>query len=162
MQPFQPADGVQARWVKLAELVRSKEPNHEITYHEAQEALDGVTRGQAQVAMREAQKHLEDEGSLTVGVRPNFGWVVLRAAAHIDESERYGRRVRNAARTSIRKLRPAIGRREELSQFERQALDRSLARGNAVLHLTGRSPKPLDDLLAQGAPPKTLPGFGGT
>lgn len=143
--PFQPADGETPRWRKLYDLVISKQLNEEITYREAVDLLDCDLRA-AQVAMRETTKRLEQDGQQSIRTVPNFGWVVMRAAEHLNESERHLRKTRNSARRAHRKITAIDGRRSELSQFERERADRLKLTANAAAELTGRRRLSLTEL----------------
>jgi len=137
LDPFAPADGVKARWRYLYDLVVSREPGDEITYQEVEELLD-VDRPTAQATMLTAQKHLEEDGQYSVATKRKFGWVVMTPAQHIDAAERGEKKMWRAQKRAHRPLTVAEAHRGELSPFERQALDRSHARHQALARF--RSP----------------------
>lgn len=122
--PFEPADGVKARWRYCYELATSRRVEEQITVHEVMDLLD-CDETAAWAAMREARDHLEANGKRSVRTVPRFGWIVASASQHLrmasDRQRRAGRQVRKAIR--VIDATP----REELSQFEREAADRQLA-----------------------------------
>lgn len=122
--PFEPADGVQARWRYCYDLAATRAVNEQITVHEVMELL-GCDDTTAWAAMREARDHLEADGKRSVRTVPRFGWIVASASVHLrmaaDRQRRAGRQVRKAI--SVIDAAP----RGELSQFERQQADRQLA-----------------------------------
>lgn len=132
--PFEPADGESARWQKLYDLVLTKNVDDQITYTEAEELL-GIGQQGVLGAMWLARRHLEANGQLSVRTVRNYGWIVMAAAEHIGESDRHLKKAHNQAKTALRKVTAIDGRREELSQFEREAADRAKLRAIAVVKL---------------------------
>lgn len=149
MKPFEPADGETARWRKVYELVLTKEVNDEITYREVEDLIE-ANRHAAYAAMRDAKRHLEQEGQQSVRTVPSFGWVVMRAAEHIDESDRHLRKSNTQAKIALRTISAIDSRRGELSQEQRQAADRNKLRALAVENMTGRRRRSLDELYGLG------------
>ena len=127
-KPFEPIDGVTPRWKKLFDLVTERKIGEEVTYREATDLLDlgpqtRRTLKIVQEAMREAQRHLENQGERTVGTVARFGWIILDAQRELRQVERRLVKTRRAAGRVIRGGKALGTRREELSQFERQRLD---------------------------------------
>lgn len=155
MKPFEPADGESARWRKLYELVLTRRVNDEITYGEAEDLLS-VDHQTVLGVMREARAHLERDGQQSVRTVPGFGWIVMRASEHIGESDRHLKKSRNQAKYALRKVAAIDGRRDELSQFEREAADRAKLRASALLELSSRR-RPSFSELQRAAEQKKLP-----
>lgn len=158
--PFQPADGVSSRASKLYDLVLGRNVGDEITYHEAETLLECDHQG-ALAAMRDARARLERDQKQSVRTVSSYGWIVMRAGEHLDESERHQRKAHTQAKISARKLNSLRGeRRAELSPFERQRFDYVNAQAAAALIVTGRKRLSLDELGRLGQQPKPLPGIG--
>lgn len=150
-KPFEPADGVTARWKKLHDLVLTKKVGEELTYREAMEVLkldpaDPRSLPVVQQAMRDAQAHLEKGGERTVGTVARFGWIVLDAQRELQQADRRMVKTRRAAGRVTRAVEALGNRREELSQFERERLDRLRHSATMVAHVTGRRKMDLDQL----------------
>lgn len=137
-KPFEPADGISPRWQKLYDLVISKQVDEEISYREAMAVLDVADLRMTQAAMREARHHLEKNGERTVGTVARFGWVVLRADRELQQVDRQLTKTRRAAGRTVRGAVALNSRREELSQFERERLDRTLRSATVAAQVTGR------------------------
>ena len=144
-EPFVPADGETPRWKKCYDLVMTKAVNEEVTYREVEELLN-VDRKAALDAMRSARAHLEHAGRQSVRTVAEFGWIVMRAGEHIGEADRHLRRSHVQAKTALRKVVAIDGRREELSQFEREAADRAKLRAQTLVDLTGRRRRSLEEI----------------
>lgn len=147
-KPFEPIDGT-ARWRKVYDLVVGRQINDEILYREVEDLLD-CDRTTAQAAMLKAVVHLEEEAGRSVRTVTNFGWIVMRAAEHINESDRRLKRARNQAKAAVRKISAIDSRRDELSQFEREAADRARMRASAMLELSSRRPRSLSEMHKRG------------
>lgn len=152
-KPFEPADGVTPRWQKLYNLVLNREVGDEITYREAHEVvgldwqgLHGKNLPTVQEAMRDAMARLEKNGERTVGTRPKFGWVVLDATRELQQVDRRLTKTRRAAGRTVRGSKALSTRRGELSQFERERLDRIAHAASMAAQMTGRRGMNLDDL----------------
>lgn len=150
-KPFEPLDGVTPRWRKLYDLVIGRAVGEEITYREAADTLglsspNGRNRAILQQAMRDAQHHLEKEGSRTVGTRVNFGWVVLDGQRELQQVDRRLVKTRRAAGRTLRGAKALGTRREELSQFERERLDSITRSATLAGQLIGRRSMDLDQL----------------
>lgn len=148
-KPFQPADGVTPRWKKLYDLVMSRDVGDEVTYREAIELL-GFTRKTdhtlklTQKAMRDAQAHLEKDGARTIGTVAKFGWIVLDPQKELDQVERRLVKTRRAAGRVVRGGKALSGRREELTQFQRQRLDFVNHAARVASQASGRNGLTLD------------------
>jgi hypothetical protein len=144
-KPFEPADGVTPRWQKLYDLVTSREVGGEVTYREALEVLDLPRTREglavAQQSMRSAVARLEQAKERTVATVPKFGWVVLDAQREVQQVDRRLVKTRRAAGRVVRGVSAMSNRREELSQFERERLDRIGHAARAALEITGRTKK---------------------
>lgn len=138
--PFAPADGEKARWRYCYDLVVTREPNEQIIVQEICELLQCDEKA-AWAAMRDAKAHLESDGQRSVRTVPRFGWIVMRPGEHITAAEQYERKSRRGLGRGIRVLVAVAGRRDELSQFEREAVDRKTAQLSAVRELMGRRRK---------------------
>jgi hypothetical protein len=160
-KPFEPADGVTPRWKKLFDLVRTKEVGSEVTYREAIAELglspSDRSRKIAQSAMRDAVAHLEKEGERTIGTRVNFGWVILDAQRELQQVDQRLVKTRRAAGRTVRGVQALNMRRDELSQFERERLDRTGRAAMMAREITGRHRprmgelrKMIDDQAAEG------------
>jgi len=125
-KPFEPADGLRPRWQYCYDLVVERNINDEITRREVMDMLacDWATAG---AAMGQAKVHLEEDGRLSVRTVPKFGWVVMRAGEHLAEADREARSGHRKLKAGYRKLSAIDHRRGELSQFEREAVDRRKA-----------------------------------
>jgi hypothetical protein len=150
-KPFEPADGVSPRWQKLADLVNSKDVGGELTYREAGEALgfdrlNERTLRITQSAMRDAQKNLEAQGQRTVGTVARFGWIILDASRELQQVDRRLAKTRRAAGRTIRGASALNNRREELSQFERERLDRVAFSARMAVEVSGRRSSKISDL----------------
>lgn len=155
---FTPADGEKGRAKRLAELVSERAPGDAITYSEAQELLD-CDRAAAQSAMRDAMAMLERAGKRSVRTVTNFGWVVMVAGEHIDAAGHHLAKSRNAARRSLRKVKPLDRMRNELTQEQRWAADQARLAAAAVEAMASRSRKSFTSLIAT-AKPTALPPIG--
>lgn len=135
MQPFQPADGVKARWRYCAELAETRDVDDHITVQEVMEVLE-CDEHVAWASMREARDHLEEDGKRSVRTVAGFGWIVASASVQLgmasDRQRRAGRQIKKARRVL------AATPREELTPFERQAADRQAAALEAIQGLFGR------------------------
>lgn len=143
-KPFAPADGLTPRWKKLYDLVLTRDVGDEVTYGEALELLGfkrktPTTLALTQQAMRDAQRHLENDGERTVGTVAKFGWIVLSAPREVDQIERRMVKTRRAAGRVSRGVRAANNRRDELSPFERQRLDLAGHAARIASEATGRN-----------------------
>ena len=152
-KPFEPADGVTPRWQKLYDLVMTRDVGDEVTYREAHEVVDMSWQGlhsrnlaTVQEAMREAMAHLEKDGERTVGTRARFGWVVLDASRELQQVDRRLTKTRRAADRTVRGTKALITRRGELSQFERERLDRVAYSASMAAQVTSRRGMSLSDL----------------
>lgn len=143
--PFTPADGHTPRWRKLYDLITTRQPGDEITYREARDLLD-CDLHTAQSAMRDAIRRLERDGQLTVKTVERFGWVVLNPAGELDQVDRRLTKTRRAAGRAARGAGAVEGRRDQLSQFERERLDRMKRAALAVGELTSRRRSSLAEL----------------
>jgi hypothetical protein len=148
---FEPVDGVSPRWRKLADLVSAKNVGDEVTYREAGEALGFMqltdrTLRIVQAAMRDTQKNLEARGERTVGTVARFGWIVLDASKELQQVNRRLAKTRRAAGRVIRGASALNSRREELSQFERERLDRVVFSAQMAAEVSGRRSSNISDL----------------
>lgn len=144
-KPFEPADGVSARWRKLYAFVQTKSVGDEITYSEAEELLD-CDRMVVLGAMRETRIQLEADGERSLRTVANFGWIVMNAAQEIDEIEKRKRRAGNRVKDGIRIGKSVNNRRDELSPFERERLDREQRALQMLSDLMSRRRKPLGEM----------------
>lgn len=151
MTAFTPADGVTPRWRKLADLVESLQPGDGITFADALAALDepGLERQALHGAMRQAAYNLERGGSRTVAARSGYGWVVLNPQQTMSVAESHRKRAHNQVKSSMRKLDSADAHRAELSQDEREALDRAKAATQALEGLLGRRRRTFQELAGE-------------
>lgn len=133
--PFQPADGVKARWRHCYELAIARDVGEQITVHEVMELLD-CDETNAWAAMRTARDHLEADGRRSVRTVPQFGWIVATASVQLRMANDRQTRARRQVKKAIRVLRATP--REELSTFERQAADRQAASLTAMESLHSR------------------------
>jgi hypothetical protein len=145
--PFAPADGEMGRARRLAELLTGKAPGEGITYSEAEELLD-CDRSAVQAAMRDAMAILERDGRRSVRTVVNFGWVVMKAAEHIDAASHHLTKSRNAAKRSLRKTKPLDAMRGELTQEQRWAADQARLAAQAVEAMAHRGRKSFAALAA--------------
>lgn len=136
-QPFTPADGVQPRWRYCYDLVTDRDVNDQVTTQEIMELCD-CDETAAWAAMRQAKAHLEADGQRSIRTVPRFGWIIMRPGEHITQAEHYERKSRRGLHRGIRVLGAIHSRREELSQFEREAADRTTSRLTAIRDLMGR------------------------
>lgn len=117
---FGPADGQRARWRYCYDLVLKRTPGDEITYREVMELLD-VEQRVAVAAMREAQKHLEENRKFLLRNVRRYGWIVLDAPGNLDQIEHARRK---AARATTRAARKIVATpRDQLSKIEQSRLD---------------------------------------
>lgn len=145
-KPFEPADGIEARWRKCYALVESRNSGDEITYREVEELCECDRTG-ALAAMDEAREKLLGDKQLAVRTVERFGWIKMTAAEQIDFVEE--RRLR-AGRQIARGMTAIVAtqnHRDELSQFERQRLDQEQATALRHAELLGRRRKSLAELL---------------
>lgn len=150
-KPFEPLDGVTPRWKKLFDLVMNREVGDEVTYREAAEVLgfDRLTDRSLKItqeSMRDAQRHLENQGERTVGTIVRFGWVILDAQRELQQVDRRLIKTRRAASRTLRGARALGTRREELSQFERERLDRISLSAQMAGQIAGRRSMRLEEL----------------
>jgi hypothetical protein len=146
--PFMPSDGKTGRARRLAALVADKAPGDGITYGEAEELLD-CDRSAVQAAMRDAMAILERDGRRSVRTVVNFGWVVMKAAEHIDAASHHLTKSRNSARRSLRKTKPlGATLRGELTQEQRWAADQARLTAAAVEAMASRGRKSFAELAA--------------
>lgn len=144
-KPFEPADGVAPRWQKLYDLVVTRNVGDEVTYREAMDVLalprtrEGLTT--AQQAMRKAMARLEQAKERTVGTVPKFGWIILDAQREVQQVDRRLIKTRRAAGRVLRGVSAMDNRRDELSQFDRERLDRIGHAARAAIEITGRAKK---------------------
>lgn len=131
LDPFAPADGIKARWYYCYELVDNRKSGEQITYEEVEELLD-CDRQTAQAAMLTAHGHLCEDGKLGVRTVAKFGWVRMTPAEHIKAAAKGEKKMWRAQVRASRPLNVAERHREELAPFDRQALDRSQARHQAL------------------------------
>jgi hypothetical protein len=158
-RPFVPADGVEARWRKLYSLVLSKRENDGISYYEAQQLL-GCDRKTAQAAMLETKRRLEEDHKQSVRTQIGFGWIVMRAVEHVDQSSDYMRRAHNQATQSLRVVSAIDDRRGELEQADRHRADYQRTSAAFVADVTSRrGAKKFFEELGTGLPknPPPLP-----
>jgi hypothetical protein len=150
---FEPADGISPRWQKLYDLVMSRKVGDEVTYREALDLLQlpRTDRGLkvAQDAMRDAQHRLEQRGERTVGTVAKFGWIVLDAQKELQQVDRRLVKTRRAAGRTLRGAKALGTRRGELSQFERERLDRLSRAATMATEITGRRSMSVTDLKRQ-------------
>ena len=126
--PFEPADGVKARWRYAYELVESKQPGGEITLMELAEVLgmeyDPANRDQRHLlfsVMDKAREHLEADYVSTVQTVDRFGWIVPDAVGALRQAEGRTRRVFSAVKRAVRGLKAVP--REELPASHRGTHD---------------------------------------
>jgi hypothetical protein len=141
--PFQPADGVQARWRYCYDLALTRDPRDQITLQEVMELLD-CTRQAAIQAMDEARAHLEADGKGSLITVENFGWIIPTAADMLRLTEKRDRKTFRQSRRTTRII-DAVPR-TELTQFERQALDRLSANHVRLQELKSRRRIPLSQI----------------
>lgn len=122
-QPFTPANGDRGRAAMLCDLIEQRAVGEHITYREAMEYLDCDDLGAVQAAMRDAMAKMERSGRRSVVTKRRFGWVVMRADEHIERADHHLTKAYNQGRRSFRKIRAIDGRRDELTQEQRQAAD---------------------------------------
>lgn len=149
-KPFEPADGVTPRWRKLFDLVTSRNVGDEVTYREATDLLNLPRNDRgvkiAQDAMRDAMRHLEIQGERTVGNVKRFGWIVLDAQRELQQVDRRLVKTRRAAGRTLRGSKALDTRRGELSQFERERLDRISRSALMATQITGRRGMSISEL----------------
>lgn len=149
-KPFEPIDGVTPRWKKLHDLVLTREVGNEVTYREALELLSLPRNDKGlkivQESMRDAQRHLEQAGERTVGTVARFGWVVLDVQRELQQVDRRLIKTRRAASRTVRGATALNTRRGELSQFERERLDRVMHSARVSEQIAGRKKPTMDDL----------------
>jgi hypothetical protein len=150
-KPFEPIDTV-PRWQKLYDLVMARNAGDEVTYGEAIDLL-GLTGRRAadalkiaQDTMRTAVAHLEKGGQRTVGTVTRFGWIVLDAQRELNQVDRRLVKTRRAAGRTLRGAQALGTRREELSQFERERLDRMTRAARMTTEITGRKASTMEGL----------------
>lgn len=118
--PFQPADGKQARWRYLYDLVVERKPGDDVTVDEVCELLE-IDAHTARAVMLEAKKHLEEDRQQTVRTVERYGWIVIDARGNLDEIEKRRKKSGRAANRAARLI--VATPREQLSQIERSRLD---------------------------------------
>jgi len=141
--------GDEARWKTLYGLILKRAIGEEITYREVEELLL-VDRDGALAAMRQARVHLESDGERSVRTVTNFGWIVMSPRQEVDEIENRRRRAGNRVKDGLRIAASVGNRRDELSPFEREELDRTQRSMRMLADLFGRRRKPLGELHGQG------------
>lgn len=146
---FTPADGAKPRWQHCYDTVITKEINEEITYLEIMELCE-CDRQAAQQAMSQALPKLEANAGRSVKTIANYGWIVMRAAEHLDVAEKHQHKSRRALKRSTSKITALAQRREELTQFQREAADRIAAQNYALIGLMGRRRRRLGELAEGG------------
>lgn len=146
-KPFEPI-GDQARWKMLYDLVQAKAVGDEITYKEAEQILD-CDREAVLGAMYYARRRLEADGQRSVRTVARFGWIVMTAAQEIDEAEKRRRKAGNRVRDGLRITSSVNGRRDELSPFERERLDREQRSLTMLKELMSRKRRSLGEMHGQ-------------
>lgn len=142
-EPFQPADGKRPRWSYAYDLVMERAAGDEVTVEQVMEACD-CDYDAAWSVMRDAKKHLEDDGRRTVRTVKRFGWIVLDARGNLDEIEKRRKKAGNQILGGTRLVLATP--RDELSQIERSRLDFETRNLVASSSLLSRKPKSFKDL----------------
>lgn len=154
-RPFEPLDGVEARWRKLYDLVLTKQAGEEITYREVEELLD-CDRAAALGAMDYARERLIQDGHIAVRTVDRFGWVRMTAAEQITFAKERRLKAARQIERGIKTLVTVQQHREELSPFDRERLDREQASQVRHVDLLRRSKRTLARIaqIAAGKPEK--------
>lgn len=161
--PFEPANGIKARWRYAYDLVTSKQPGDEIAFSELAELLDMEfnprNRDQRNIllaAMDVARDKLEEEHLPTVRTVDRFGWIVLDAQQAFQQARKRAEKAARAITVTIRSLNSAP--REQLPQDLRASRDylaSNLLRASA---LAGRRSKNVRDLERESQERKQIKG----
>lgn len=147
-KPFEPILD-EARWRLLYNLVLTKNVGDEITYREAED-LCQCDREAVLGAMYYARRRLEEDGERSVRTVARFGWIVMSASQEIDEAERRRKKAGKRVKDGLRITAAVNGRRDELSPFERERLDRETRSLTMLRDLMGRKRKSLGEMHSSG------------
>lgn len=145
MTAFKPKDGLQSRWKYCYELVTSVQSGDGIQGQEVMEACH-CDWDEALEAMRIAREKLNRDGELSVRTVTKYGWIKLHPGEQLKQGEQHSNRAKKAMTKAVRSLNPADSHREELTQSERDNLDRSKARYSVLAQLHRGRKLDLDDL----------------
>jgi hypothetical protein len=118
--PFQPADGKQARWRYLYDMVVERKPGDAVTVDEVCELFD-IDSHTARAVMLQAKKHLEEDRQQTVRTVERYGWIVIDARGNLDEIEKRRKKSYRAVDRTARLI--VATPRADLNQIDRARLD---------------------------------------
>lgn len=141
--PFAPADGVQARWRYLYDMVCQRQPGDDIELGEVTELFD-IDEQAARAVMLEAKKHLEEDRQQTVTTKERYGWIVIDAKGNLDEIEKRRRKAYRATTRTARLIHATD--RAELAAIDRNRLDFETRNVLAAQSLYGRKSRSFAEL----------------